>query len=140
LVRLLRATLASVICLVTEKEHILTLIARASKGDRDAVISLVKVDKFFLRDACCEHVIRRTQLQEDKTFGLRLANALEYQPRVERRDALNIYFYILCLFEVWGIGIPRLNDLWRALDRHSREYDSLEAFEESLQTAEERIA
>jgi hypothetical protein len=70
--RLRRATRATLICLALHNEYPLVLIARAAKGDRLAVLSLVKTDKLFLHDRCCAPTIRSAGLRDDRGFMMQL--------------------------------------------------------------------
>jgi hypothetical protein len=131
--KLQRAIHAALTCLALHNEHPLVLVARAAKGDREAVLSLIKVDKLFLQDSCCAGTIRKATLQGDQDFIRRLRNALEYKPRLRRRDAFHVYCYTLLLLESWGVVLPTLNELWSTLDPCGIEYDSLSAFERDFQ-------
>jgi hypothetical protein len=131
--RFRRATRATLICLALHNEYPLVLIARAAKGDRLAVLSLVKTDKLFLHDRCCAPTIRSAEFRDDQAFIMQLKRAMEYQPTLRRRDALQVYYYILLLLESWNFPLPTLNELWSTLDPRRREYDSLSAFEKDFQ-------
>ena len=131
--RFRRATRATLICLALHNEHPLVLIARAAKGDRVAVLSLVKTDKLFLHDRCCAPTIRNAELRDDHTFIMQLKRAMEYEPTLRSRDALRVYYYILLLLESWGFPLPTLNELWSTLDPRGKEYESLSAFEKDFQ-------
>ncbi len=63
-----RASRAVAMCMSLYKENPLLLIERARGGDREAVLKLIKIDKLFLTDSCTGHVIRRAELQNDRTF------------------------------------------------------------------------
>jgi len=131
--RFRRATRATLICLALHNEYPLVLIARAAKGDRLAVLSLVKTDKLFLHDRCCAPTIRSAELRDDRAFMMQLKRAMEYQSTLRRRDALQVYYYILLLLESWGFPLPTLNELWSTLDPQRTEYKSLSAFEKDCQ-------
>lgn len=132
-IKLLRATRATLICVGLHGEHPLVLITRALKGDRLAVLALVKVDKLFMHDGCCLGVIRKAELQEDQKFLEQLQRALDYQARLDSRQAWHVYYYILFLLELWGVSLPSQPELWSTLDPLGREYDSLSAFEKDFQ-------
>jgi hypothetical protein len=130
---MLRAVRATAFCLDVHKMHPLVLIARASKNDRRAVLDLVKIDKLFLHDCCTEKVIRQAEFQNDQRFIEQLARAQEYQPKLSVRTVHHLYFYMLFLIEKQRMPVPSLHELWRVLDPHGREYDSLSAFERDFQ-------
>jgi hypothetical protein len=132
-IKLRRATRATLICLALQNEHPLILISRAAKGDRAAVLSLVKIDQLFLQSSCCAETIRKATLQNDYDFIRKLTKALDYEPKLSRRDAFHVYYYILLLLENWGVFLPTLHELWITLDPYGREYDSLSAFEKDFQ-------
>lgn len=108
-------------------------MARAAKGDRVAVLSLVKADKLFVHDRCCAPTIRKAELHNDQGFISQLTRAMEYEPTIRRREALQIYYHILFLLEASSVSLPTLNELWSMLDPYGREYDSLSAFEKDFQ-------
>src|SRR5262249_52593226 len=87
----------------------------------------------FLHDCCCAPTIRTAELHDDQAFIMQLTSAIEYQPTLRRRDALQVYYYILLLLESWGVSLPTLNELWSTLDPYRREYKSLSAFEKDFQ-------
>ena len=131
--QLWRAMRASVFCWVLHNQHPLVLIKRALKGDREAVLKLVKADKLFLQDSSCAATIKKAELQGDRGFEKQLAKAIEYQPTIRRREILQLYFQILFLLEGQAVQLPTLNELWSTLDPHGKEYDSLSAFERDFQ-------
>ncbi|HWX94051.1 MAG TPA: hypothetical protein VNY29_15595 [Terriglobales bacterium] len=128
-----RAVRATLICLTLQNEHPLVLITRAEKGDRAAILSLVKADKLFAHDSCCAVTIKKAELQDDQGFIGQLTRALEYQPTVRRRDILQVYYKILFLLAESGVSLPTLYELCSALDPHGMEYESLSAFEKDFQ-------
>jgi hypothetical protein len=135
-----RAIRATVACVALYNDHPLLLISRATKGDRRAVLDLIKADKLFLHDRCCTGVIRSAELHDDRTFMDQLKRALAYEPRLHRRDAQHIYYYVLCLLERWGFVLPSLNELCSMLDPYAREYGSLAAFEKDFQRRRQDLA
>jgi hypothetical protein len=139
-IKMSRAIRATVVCVALYNEHPLSLISRATKGDRRAVLDLVKADKLFLHDRCCLGVIRSAELQDDRTFIDQLKRALAYEPRVRRRGAQHIYYYVLCLLEKQGFMLPSLDELWSMLDPYAREYGSLAAFEKDFQRRRQYLA
>ena len=90
--QMLRAFRAGVICISINKTHPLTLIARALRGDRQAVLDLVKVDRLFLHDTCTESVIRNSEMLNDGGFLDQLVRAQEYEFRPTFRDLHHLYF------------------------------------------------
>jgi hypothetical protein len=131
--KLLRAGRATLICMALYGEHPLVLIARASKRDRHAVLDLVNADKLFMHDQCCAATIKNAELQEDRRFIEQIKRALDYQPRIRRRKIQHVYYCLLFLFELWGIPLPPLEELWSTIDPLWREYKSLAAFERDFQ-------
>jgi hypothetical protein len=125
------------VCLGIHEEHPISLIARASKGDRQAVLDLVKVDNLFLHDRCTEKVIKEAELRNDQLFMEQLARAQTYLPKLRRRTVHRLYFYLLFMLENLGTQLPTERELWRILDPHGREYESLSAFERDFQRRRE---
>ncbi len=74
-VQMNRALRVTLVCTVLQRVHPLTLIARALKGDQEAVLDLVKADKLFLQDRCTQKIIRDAGLRNDEQFIRRLASA-----------------------------------------------------------------
>ena len=132
-IRLIRATRATLILVAHHNEHPLVLITRASKGDRRAVLDLVRTDSLFVHDQCCIGTIRRAELQDDHRFLAQLQRAMGHRAKLHRRNVLHVYYYIFALFELWGVSLPTLEELWNTLDPLGREYDSLSAFERDFQ-------
>jgi hypothetical protein len=131
---MLRAARAMAVCMAIHEVHPAWLIARASKGDRQATLDLIKVDKLFLHDSCTEKVIRDAELRNDHSFLQQLARAQTYRPKLRVREIQHLYFYSLFLLEQEGnMRLPVGHKLLRVLDPHAREYDSLDAFERDFQ-------
>lgn len=131
-VKLLRATRVMLVSTALFHEHPLSLIARASNGDRRATLNLIKVDHMFVNDRCCKE-IRKAALQDDVDFMGQVQRALKYKRRIHRREILRFYLFTLFLFETFGIPLPPINDLWRRLDPLGSEYKTLQAFEKDVQ-------
>jgi hypothetical protein len=129
----LRAFRATVFCLDLYNIHPLVLITRASKGDVEAVLALIKVDKMFVHDNYTRSVIKDAESRNNRAFINQMARAMEYQPRLTRRGARHSYFTILFFLADLGIALPTLHELWRILDPIGREYESLSAFERDFQ-------
>jgi hypothetical protein len=136
-VRMNRALRVTLVCTVLQRVHPLTLIARALKGDQEAVLDLVKADKLFLPDRCTQNVIRDAGLRNDQQFIGRLAGAQKYQPRLRRRDLIHIYFNLLFVLELAGQPLPRMDELQRLVDPEGREFGGVYAFEKDLQRQRE---
>jgi hypothetical protein len=130
-----RASRAFFLCLTMHKTHPVLLIMRAMKGDRQAVLDLVKVDKLFVHDRCTQDSIRKAEFQNDRGFLNQLARAQTFVPTLTAREMQHLYFYQLFLIEQWGAQLPAEHELWRILDPHGKEYSSLSAFEKDLQRA-----
>ena len=135
--RMARATRVLGVCLAVHGVHPLSLIASASKRDRQATLDLVKIDKLFLHDACTQRVIKEAELRNDRSFMEQLARAMEYRPKLSSRMVYHLYFYVLFLLEKLGAQLPTMYELWQVLDPHGREYDSLSAFERDFQRRRE---
>ena len=129
----MRATRALFLCTALYGTNPLILIARAWRGERNAVLDLVKVDKLFLQDPCTQSVIRQASLQNDREFLGQLANAQRYQPVLRTRDLFHIYFYVLFLWEELGQALPRMDELQRLLDPRGTKFVGVYAFERDLQ-------
>ena len=131
--KLARAACASFRCMAFLGEHPVVLISRASKGDRRAVLDLIKMDKMFLSDESCRATIRKAGLNDDTRFLGQLQRASKYRHRAHRRDLLRLYIFALIACEQFGVPIPHLSELWAKLDPLGREYESLAAFEKDFQ-------
>lgn len=131
--KLLRAARASFRCIAFLGEHPIVLISRASKGDRRAVLDLVKMDKMFLSDGCCRATFRTAGLNDDTRFLAQLQRASNYRHKTRRRDLLRLYIFVLITCERFGVPIPHLSELWTKVDPFGREYKSLAAFEKDFQ-------
>jgi len=131
--KILRANRALVVCLSLHEAHPLSLIARAAKGDRQAALDLIKVDKLFLHDRCTGNLIKKAELQNDHAFMKQLARAQIFVPKLSTREMQRLYFYQLFLTEQAGIQLPTQHELWRILDPRGRQYRSLSAFERDFQ-------
>lgn len=130
---LLRASRATLICLIVYDVHPINLIALASRGSQEAVLKLIKVDKLFLCDGRTQTVIRDAAFQNDQEFIKRMARAQNYEPKLSARSARHAYFLVLFFAEYFGLALPTLHELHRLLDPHGRQYDTLQAFERDFQ-------
>lgn len=133
----LRAFRALVVCLQLHKTHVLTLIARASKGQRQAVLDLVKVDRMFLHDPSTEAVITQAERLNDHNFLDQLTRAQEYPFTPKLRVLHHLYFRLIFMIEHFGSPLPTMRELLRILDPHGKEYKSLESFERDFQRKRE---
>jgi hypothetical protein len=131
--KLIRASRALFICTALQGTHPLILIARAWRGERKAVLDLVKVDKLFLQDPCTQSVIKQAALQHDQEFLVQLAKAQKYQPALRSRDLFHLYFYVLFFCEELGQSLPRIDELQRLLDPRGTKFEGPYAFERDLQ-------
>lgn len=136
--QMLRAFRALVVCLQLHKTHVITLIARASKGQRQAVLDLVKVDRMFLHDPCTEAVITQAEMLNDHNFLEQLTRAQEYRYKPKVRVLHHLYFHLMFMIEGSGSPLPKTAlELLRILDPHEKEYKSLESFERDFQRRRE---
>jgi hypothetical protein len=131
--KLLRAARASFRCIAFLGEHPVVLISRASKGDRRAVLDLIKMDKMFLSDECCRETIRKAAFNDDTRFLGQLQRASNYRHKAHRRDLLGLYIFVLIACEKFGVPISPLSELWKKVDPLGRGYKSLAAFEKDFQ-------
>ena len=128
--RSLRALLA---CFQIHKIHVLTLIAQAAKGQRQAVLDLVKLDRMFLHDTCTDAVIRQAEMLNDRYFLDQLTRAQEYRFKPKTRALHHLYLQLSFMIERFGVPLPSTHELWRILDPHAREYKSLQSFERDVE-------
>jgi hypothetical protein len=129
----LRSLRALLVCFQIHKIHVLTLIARAAKGQRQAVLDLVKVDRMFLHDPCTAALIRQAEMLNDRNFMDQLTRAQEYRFKPKMRALHRLYLHLLFMIERFGVPLPPMHDLWRILDPHGREYNSLQSFERDVE-------
>jgi hypothetical protein len=131
--QMLRAFQAVAACIAINRAHPVTLIARAFKGGRKAVLDLVKVDTLFLHDACTESVIKNAEMRNDQRFLDQLVRAQGYKFQPTIRDLHHLYFQLVFMIDQFGFPLPALGELSRIIDRHGREYPTLESFERDFQ-------
>ncbi len=130
--KLLRATQVAMRVLVWYRCSPLELIDRARRGDQEAVLDLVRIDRLFLVDSCIQDVIRRAVLENDNSFTSRLGRI--EQPKFGRRHACEWYFYTLAIFhlhpplhrlrlviEPEDEAFPRLHDYEKCFERRYKE-------------------
>jgi hypothetical protein len=139
MLQMTRALRGTLVCTALHPVHPLILIARAWKGDKEAVLDLVRIDKLFLQDRCAQEVIRNAALRNDQQFMDQLAKAQKYQPRLHRRDLLHLYFAVLFILEELGHPLPRIDELQRLLDPPATLFKGLYAFEKDLQRRRKRF-
>lgn len=135
--KLLRAARATLICLVVHDVHPLTLITRASEGSPEAVLKLIKVDKLFLSDSRTARVIREAAIQNNETFIKQMARAQNQRASLGARSGRHAYFLVLFFLELFDLKLPTLHEIYRVVDPHGNEYDSLQAFERDFQRRRE---
>jgi hypothetical protein len=131
--QMLRAFRALIVCMAINRSHLLALIARAFKGDRQAVLDLVKVDRLFLHDACTKSVVKNAEMLNDQNFLDQIVRAQKYAFRPTSRHIHHLYFQLLFIVENCGLPLPTLGELSRIIDRQGREYESLASFERDFQ-------
>ena len=132
--QMLRSFRALAVCLELHKSHVVCLIARSIKSDRQAVLDLVKVDKMFVHDSCTARVIKSATMNNDQAFLGQLIRAQKYRFRLTMRAALHVYFNFIFEVELSGFTADTtLHELWRMLDPHGKNYTRLEAFERDYQ-------
>lgn len=129
----LRSLRALLVCFQVNKIHVLTLMARATKGQRRAVLDLVKVDRMFLHDPCTDAVIRQAEMLNDRYFLDQFTRAQEYRFKPKIRALHHLYLHLLFMIERFGVPLPRMEELWRILDPHTREYKSLQSLERDVE-------
>jgi len=129
----LRSLRALLVCFQINKIHVLTLIARAEKGQRQAVLDLVKVDRMFLHDPCTDAVIRQAEMLNDRYFLDQLTRAQEYRLKPKVRALHHLYLHLLFMIERFGVPLPTMHELWRILDPRTTEYESLQSFERDVE-------
>jgi hypothetical protein len=141
-----RAVRATMIALAFHDAHPLTLIARswkgdkqAAKGDKQAALELVRIDKLFLHDPATAAVIRTAGFQNDQHFINALAAAQKTEPRLRRRDLIRLYMHVLFALELLGSALPRIDELQRLLDPTGTIYEGAYAFERDLQRRRDRF-
>lgn len=133
----LRATQVVFRCLALYKTDPIDLIERARRGDRDAALLLIKLDRLFLTDPCTREVLRKAALECDSGFSERLPAALDYKAEFNRRHAYQVYFY--CLFAL-GIEIPKIFELQSILDPEGSEFPGEYAFERFFERRRKDLA
>ena len=134
-----RAARAAMVALGIHHTHPLTLIAKAWRGDREAVLELVSIDRLFLQDRSTATVIRSAALKNDQPFMVRLARAQRMEPRLRRRDLIRMYLNVLFVLEEVNQPLPRIDELQRLLDPTGRIYEGPYAFERDVQRMRERF-
>jgi len=125
-----RASRVAALCMVLYKKNPLSLIEQAQEGNREAVLKLIKLDKLFLTDSCTAQVIRRAELQNDRSFLGQLARAVTYKPKTNWRQGCRLYLYMLCML---GVEMPSLTALWHRVDPDGKHFSSFGAFEKFVE-------
>jgi hypothetical protein len=125
-----RAAQATALCCLLHKDHPLSLIAQARKGNRQAVLKLIKVDNLFLNDHCTAQVIREAALQKDRPYLEQLARAIKYKPKTGWRQGCRLYLYLLFNFD------PRLSasaKIQLRIDPDGVRFRTFEAFQKFVE-------
>jgi hypothetical protein len=130
---LLRATQVAMRVLVWYRCSPLELIDRARRGDQEAVLDLVRIDRLFLVDSCTQDVIRRAVLENDNSFTSRLGRI--EQPKFGRRHACEWYFYTLAIF---GLQ-PPLDRLRLVIDPEDKAFPKLYDFSKCFERRRKEI-
>lgn len=125
-VQMVRAAQAGFRCLALYKENPIYFIERARRGDQDAALDLIRLDKLFLTDACTREVLRKAVLEHNYRFSERLSVAIEYKAEFTRRHAFQVYFYGLFALR---IELPKIFELQMTLDPEGTEFPGDFAFE-----------
>jgi hypothetical protein len=131
-----RAAQAVALSMVLYKKHPLSLIAKARAGDPQAVLQLIKIDKLFLSDSCCSHVIRQAEFGINRVFFKRLAKALTYKPTIGWRQGCKLYMYVLLASPV---QLPGLTRLWARIDPDGNRFKTIGAFEKFVERCRKEL-
>ena len=90
-------------CFSILKQSAFELIDQARNGDKNAVLSLVRMDKLFLHDSCTRAVITAAERSVDTTFLNQLSGAI----RRGRRKIQRSQFVLYCFCYLRGISTFR---------------------------------
>jgi hypothetical protein len=126
-----RALRAAMLCMAIYRKNPLWLIEQARGGNREAVLTLLKLDKLFLTDTCTAKVIRKAELQNDRIFLGQLARAVTYQSKTNWRIGCRMYMYLLLIWP--GLEVPSLIKLWHRLDPEGQQFASIGTFEKFVE-------
>jgi hypothetical protein len=129
-----RAGRAAAHCLVLHKTHATVLINRARRGDLQAVLNLIKVDKLFLTDSCTAKVIRQAEFQNDRPFFKQLARAITYKPQLGWKKGYRLYLYALFAM---AVPLPSLAMLHLRVDPQGTRFRTSAAFERFVERCRE---
>ena len=136
LVKRMRAAYAAALSVLLYKVHPMTLIAQARRGDRQAVLKLIKVDKLFLNDCCTAQVAREAALRMDRTYCGQLARAIKYKPKMGWRQGCRLYLYLLFGFD------PQLHasaKLQLRIDPDGTRFKTFEAFQKFVERSKKEF-
>jgi hypothetical protein len=125
-----RAGRASALCLVLYKTHATVLINRARRGDVQAVLDLIKVDKLFLTDSCAAKVVRQAEFQNDRPFFKQLAKAIRYKPQLGWKKGCRLYLYGVF---ATAVPLPALAMLQLRVDPQGTRFRTSAAFEKFVE-------
>jgi hypothetical protein len=120
-----RAVRAVALCMVLYKRHLLSLIAEARRGDPQAVLKLIKIDKLFLSDSCTAQVIHQAELKFDRDFFKWLAKAIIYKPKTRWRQSCKLYMYVILSSP---LPLPAPTILWGRIDPDGSRFKTSGAF------------
>lgn len=125
-----RAGRAEALCLVLYKIHAKVLVNRARRGDIQAVLDLIKVDRLFLTDSCTAKVIRQAEFQNDRPFLRQLARIMKYRPKLGWKKGCRLYLYILFAM---AVPLPSLARLQLRVDTQGMRFKTFPAFEKFVE-------
>jgi len=125
-----RAGRATALCLVLHKKDARVLINRARRGDVQAVLDLIKVDRLFLTDSSTAKVIRQAEFQNDHPFFKQLARAMTYKPQLGWKKACRLVLYGLF---ATGVPLPALAMLQLRIDPQGKKFRTTSAFEKFVE-------
>ncbi len=129
-----RAGRAEALCLVLYKTHAKVLINRARRGDVQAVLDLIKVDRLFLTDSCTAKVIRQAEFQNDRPFLKQLARVMKNKPKLGWKKGCRLYLYILFAM---AVPLPSLARLQLRVDPQGTRFKTFPAFEKFVERCRE---
>jgi hypothetical protein len=125
-----RAARAAALCQLLYKADPNVLMNRARKGDVEAALRLIRVDRLFLTDSSTTKVIRQAEFQNDRAFFRKLATAVNYRPRLGWKKGCRLYLYILFAM---AAPLPPLVKLQLRVDPDGTRFRSFPAFERFVQ-------
>lgn len=130
LMAIVRAAQTGYRCVARYRVSPIQLIEQAHEGDRNAVLTLIKLDKLFCQDSCTKNVLQKALLGGDKLFVDQVARAQLFKPNFSRRDACEIYMILLAGLRV---KLPPLHELRPILDPDGTAFPGDYAFEKCFE-------